>query len=101
MDTTIDPAAKYPHSWEKPPTKNRSPTGAVYMSSLSMKVAARMNSFHAVMKEKSAVMATAGLASGSTMRQKMVPADAPSMMAASSSSRGMVSKYPFSIQTLK
>ena len=43
----IEPAAKYPHCCEKPPTKKRRPTGAVYMSSWSMKVAARMNSFHA------------------------------------------------------
>ena len=71
------------------------------MFSLSMKVAARMNSFHAVMKENNAVIATAGFASGSTMRQKIFPADAPSMTAASSNSLGMVSKYPLSIQTLK
>jgi hypothetical protein len=57
-----------------------------------MKVAARMNSFQAVMKEKRAVMAMAGIASGRTIRQKIVPGPAPSMIAASSSSRGMVSK---------
>ena len=76
----------------EPPTKNRSPTGAVYIASLSMKVAARMNSFHAVMNENSAVTATAGLASGRTMRKKIWPGDAPSISAASSSSRGIVSK---------
>jgi len=51
-----------------------------------------MNSFQAVMKEKSAVMAIAGFASGTTTVQKMRAAPAPSMTAASSSSLGMVSK---------
>jgi hypothetical protein len=29
MAAMIEPAAKYPHCWEKPPTKKRSPTGPV------------------------------------------------------------------------
>ena len=57
-----------------------------------MNVAARMNSFQPVMNEKSAVTATAGLASGRTIRKKIVAGEAPSMRAASSSSRGIVSK---------
>ncbi len=51
-----------------------------------------MNSFQPVMNEKSAVTATAGLASGRTIRQKIVAGEAPSMRAASSRSRGIVSK---------
>ncbi len=62
------------------------------MLSLSISVAARMNSFQPVMNEKSAVTATAGLASGRTIRQKIVAGEAPSMRAASSRSRGIVSK---------
>ena len=62
------------------------------MSSRFMNVAARMNSFHAVMNENSAVTATAGLASGRTMRKKIVACEAPSISADSSSSLGMVSK---------
>ena len=53
----IDPAAKYPHCEVNPPTKNFSPTGAVYFASSSRKVAARMNSFHPVMNENNAVTA--------------------------------------------
>ena len=64
----------------------------MYMASLSIKVAARMNSFHPVMNEKRAVTATAGLARGRTIRQKIVAEEAPSMRAASSRSRGIVSK---------
>jgi hypothetical protein len=64
-----------------------------------MKVAAWMNSFQLVMKEKSAVTATAGLASGRMMRKKITACEAPSISADSSSSLGMVSKYPFIIQT--
>ena len=88
----IEPAAKYPHCCEKPPTKKRSPTGAVYIASLSMKVSARTNSFHAVMNENSAVTATAGFASGRTIRRKIVAGEAPSISADSSSSFGIVSK---------
>ena len=58
-----------------------------------------MNSFLAVMKEKSAVTASAGRASGRTTRRNVWPGDAPSSSAASSRSLGMVSKYPFSIHT--
>ena len=100
-DTITEPAAKNPH-WEvKPPTKNLRPTGAVYMDSASRNTEARMNSFHAVMNENSAVIAMAGLASGRMMRKKMVCGLAPSMRADSSMSTGMVSKYPLSIHTQK
>jgi hypothetical protein len=64
-----------------------------------MKVAARMNSFHPVMNENRAVTATAGRARGKTMRRNTWAALAPSMRADSSSSLGIVSKYPLSIQT--
>ena len=57
-----------------------------------MNVCARMNSFHAVMNENSAVTAMPGRASGSTTRKKTPQDEAPSMRAASSSSRGSVSK---------
>ena len=67
-------------------------TGRVVAVSSFMKVAARMNSFQAVMKENSPVTALAGLASGRMMVQKMRMRLAPSMMADSSSSLGIVSK---------
>ena len=57
-----------------------------------MNVDAMMNSFHAVMNENSAVTARPGRASGRMMRRKIIHGDAPSMRAASSSSRGSVSK---------
>ena len=57
-----------------------------------MKVAARMNSFHAVRNENSAVTASAGRASGSATRQNASQRVPPSSSAASSSSRGSVSK---------
>ena len=51
-----------------------------------------MNSFHAVMNENSAVTAIAGRDSGSTIRTNTPRREAPSMRAASSRSRGIVSK---------
>ncbi len=57
-----------------------------------MNTAAKMNSFQAVMKEKSAVTATAGNERGNMIFQKTIAVEAPSMSAASSSSLGMVSK---------
>lgn len=91
-ETINAPAAKWPHSVLYSPTKRCSATGRVKRAVSLSRVAARMNSFHAVMKLKSAVTASAGRASGSTTRTKTCPGVAPSMIAASSSSRGIVSK---------
>ena len=67
-------------------------TGSVNEVGSSISVKANTNSFHAVMNENSAVTDTAGIESGKMMRQKIVNWLAPSMMALSSSSFGMVSK---------
>ena len=64
-----------------------------------LKTSARRNSFQAARKENKAVTATAGSDNGRTMRRKTCTCVQPSSSAASSSSRGTVSKKPLSIQT--
>ncbi len=71
----------------------------MYIDSLVLKVSASRNSFHAARKEKRAVTATAGRDSGRTIFQNTCVCEHPSISAASSSSRGTVSKKPLSIHT--
>src|SRR5262245_30648154 len=99
MLVTTAPAANRPQSDENWPTLDWMSTGSVYRDSSVMNVDAMMNSFHAVMNENSAVTAMPGRASGNMMRRKIIHVDAPSMRAASSSSRGSVSKWPLRVHT--
>src|SRR5215472_13049870 len=61
-------------------------------------VSATMNSWYAVINAKMLVATRPGATSGNRMRQNMRGADAPSMAAASSSSRGTVATKLRSIQ---
>src|SRR6266849_2063679 len=56
------------------------------------------NSVQPVRNPRNAVTAIAGVASGSMIRRKVCVGDAPSRLAASSSSFGMVSMYPLRFQ---
>ena len=56
------------------------------------------NSVHPVRKPRNAVTARAGVASGSMIRRNVCVGDAPSRLAASSSSLGIVSMYPLRFQ---
>src|SRR5215217_3805927 len=85
-------AANLPHSTLYSPTYRWRATGRVKRVGSLINVAARTNSFHAVMKENSAVTASAGRASGNTTLMNTWKGEAPSITAASSSSRGSVSK---------
>ena len=57
-----------------------------------MKISAARNSFHEVMKANSATVTSAGTASGRKMRVSRRQAEQPSIIAASSISRGIASK---------
>ena len=62
---------------------------------------AKSSSLHEATKAKMAVAATPGAASGRTILRREPNRVQPSIIALSSSSRGMDSKYPTSIQTVK
>ena len=75
------------------------PTGSVYISFEVLNVNASKNSFQAAKKLNNAVTAIAGVDRGNTTFVNTWNWLHPSRAAASSSSRGMVSKNPFNIQT--
>src|SRR5699024_1456466 len=58
--------------------KVRSPTPTVYFELSCMKVSAKMNSFHAVMKENTEVATRPGATSGSRTERNILPQVAPS-----------------------
>ncbi|GAA4952255.1 hypothetical protein GCM10023224_41230 [Streptomonospora halophila] len=62
--------------------------GTVYISGSVRKISWLKKSFQVQMKVKIAVVASAGVDSGSTMRRKIRTCPHPSMRAASSRSRG-------------
>jgi hypothetical protein len=73
-------------------------TEIVRTFSLVVSTSANSYSFQAVRKPMIAVAPSAGRASGRMMSQNARYGDAPSTIAASSSSRGICSKYSFMIQ---
>ena len=75
------------------------PTGNVYMSFEVLKVNASKNSFHAARNENNAVTAIAGSDNGRIIFANISNLLHPSINAASSNSRGTVSKNPLSIHT--
>src|SRR5659263_218826 len=74
------------------------PTGIVFMVPEDMKISAYRNSFHDRVKENIPAERMPGMASGMTMDHMARRRLAPSIMAHSSSSRGIVRKYPMSNQ---
>ena len=79
----------------------RRPAERVRISVCEVNVMAKSSSLHEATKAKIAVAATPGAARGRTTRQSAPKRLQPSSMALSSSSSGMDSKYPTSIQTVK
>ncbi len=67
-------------------------------SSVFMKVSASMNSFHAAMNDSAAVATSPGAAIGRITRNIAPTRVAPSVIAACSSSSGMVTMKPRMIQ---
>ena len=68
----------------------RSPTARVSFSGDDRKMNGSKKSFQAPMNDKTATVAIAGLLSGTRICQRICQEDAPSISAASSSSRGSV-----------
>ena len=92
-------AAKSPQAWPVAEISEARPTGSVYISLEVLNVSAKRNSFHAAKKLNNAVTATAGNDRGKTTLVNTCNWLQPSNVAASSNSRGTVSKKPLSIQT--
>ena len=67
-------------------------SGRVNLESVFIITRAPRNSFHDVMKANRATVMMAGTAAGMKMRRRIWPELAPSIIAASSSSRGTASK---------
>ncbi len=67
-------------------------SGSVNLSSVFIMTSAPRNSFHDVMKANRATVMIAGTAAGTKMRSRIWRELAPSIIAASSSSRGTASK---------
>jgi hypothetical protein len=70
------------------PTNRASSNGRVVRLGVWSRTRARKNSFHAVMKANNVVTTTPGARSGAITVRRTVMRDAPSTIAASSSSRG-------------
>ena len=68
-------------------------SGNVYWLRSCRMISGQKNAFQEPWKEMMATAAMAGTPSGSITRQKVVRKPAPSILAASSRSRGMVRKY--------
>ena len=89
---TSDPAAAIlPHSHPSYCMKFTMATGAV-IACVRVRISAKKKSFHDRMKHSTPVAATPGAASGSAMRRNAPQIEQPSIHAASSSSRGTLSK---------
>ncbi|MNR39849.1 hypothetical protein D3C85_1580870 [compost metagenome] len=76
-------------------------TGTVRWLSVRVNVRANRNSFHAAMKANKPVVTRAGQSSGNSTRVSVTQGDAPSMIAASSSSWGSCPMNVVSTQTVK
>src|SRR5664280_2321920 len=63
-------------------TKVRSPSGRVIRAGSRMKMSARKNSFHELMKARMVTVASPGLASGNTIRTYAPKCEQPSIRAA-------------------
>ena len=87
----LAPAIKCPQSRDCFPRKNARPTGSVRMSSLFVKRNGKRNAFHALRNSKTASKISAGMVSGITTCRIIASGEAPSIRAASSMSRGMLS----------
>src|SRR5919108_3312261 len=72
------------------------PTTAVLLAVWDTKVNAYVNSFHVSVKPNNVTQTMPGIAMGSTMRVSVCMRLAPSTSAHSSTSRGIVRKYPMS-----
>lgn len=81
------------------PTNRARATGRVASSGVLTSTSAKKNSFQAEMKENSAVATMPGASSGKTTRRSTWSRVAPSTLAASSSSRGMLRTNPWSIHS--
>src|SRR3954462_7777262 len=75
------------------------PTESTYIDESVVSTSAHTYEFQAIRKVKSATATSPGRASGRMMRQKVCRYDAPSIIAASSMSRGIERKNPISIHT--
>ena len=87
-------AAKSPQDWPVDEIIDARPTGNVYISFEVLNVNANKNSFHAARNENNAVTAIAGSDRGRMIFAKISNLLHPSNKAASSNSRGTVSKNP-------
>src|SRR5271165_7498612 len=93
--TTMEAAIIEPHgcSNELVPLNCDMTTGTVFILSVTVKVRANKNSFHAAMNARSPVDTSPGIVSGNRICQNTVRGEAPSTYAASSSSFGRLRKY--------
>src|SRR5579859_5961265 len=96
IDVMTAPAIIWPQKKTSCPSIVWMPTMAVRESTLLMKTRAYKNSFHDSVNEKSATTATAGSEMGIVTRRSAPRRVQPSIRAASSSSAGMLLKYPTS-----
>ena len=76
-------------------------TGSVVDAAVCVRINANRNSFQATIRQNTTVAASPGFATGSTTRTSTPIRESPSIMAASSSSRGISRKKPCIIQTTK
>src|SRR6185503_11910026 len=100
--TITDAAMMLPHgsSCALAPLIRAMPTGTVRSLLVSVKVSANRNSFHAAMNASRPVVTRAGHISGMNTRVMMTHGDAPSRIAASSSSLGSSRMNVVSTQTV-
>src|SRR5216117_3217163 len=87
----VPAAATFPHSQPSYCRKFTTATGAV-VASMRVRIRAKKKSFQEKRKQKIAVAASPGAASGRLIRKKACQTPAPSICAASSSDRGVALK---------
>ena len=90
--TITEPAAMSVRSDVLRPWKTLSPSGAVSFESSVIITSTSRNSFQVHMNSSTPMVSTAGLASGSSTRQRVNHEEAPSSRAASTSDLGTVRK---------
>src|SRR6266478_2789841 len=95
------PAMSWPQMYWSPTTIIESLIGTVIVVWSEVKTSARRNSFQAKVNEKMADATIPGADSGRRIRNRASILVQPSTIACSSSSAGILLKYPISIQVQK
>ena len=94
----VNPAKSVPQSAEYSPNRESMPTGIVFFISSVMNISGKKKSFHDEMKLMIITVPNAGLINGIKTLQRILRSLAPSILAASSNSTGIVRKNPVNMR---